>query len=58
MHHMSQLHEVPGCLMEAVITPILKKQGLDADSMKSYQPLSNIPFLAKVMERGCCFPTH
>ena len=43
--------EVPGCLKEAVITPILKKQGLDADSMKSYRPVSNIPFLAKVMER-------
>ena len=43
--------EVPGCLKEAVITPILKKQGLDADSMKSYRPVSNIPFLAQVMER-------
>ena len=34
-----------------MIPPILKKQGLDADSMKSYRPVSNIPFLAKVMER-------
>ena len=51
--------EVPGCLKEAVITPILQEQGLDPDSMKSYRPVSNIPFLAMESDgKGCCFPTH
>ena len=51
--------EVPGCLKEAVITPILKKQGLDADSI--YEVLSACvkhPIPGQSDGKGCCFPTH
>lgn len=41
----------PQCLKEARIKPLLKKQGLDVNDFKSYRPVSNIPFLSKVMER-------
>ena len=44
-------HDVPTSLKEAYITPLLKKPGSDADLLKNYRPVSNLPFLSKVMER-------
>jgi len=38
-------------LKKAVVRPPLKKHGLDAIQMKNYRPLSNLPFLSKVLER-------
>jgi len=35
----------------AIITPILKKAGLEADDVKSYRPISNLMFISKVIER-------
>ena len=37
--------------LAAIITPILKKRGLDADDVKSYRPISNLTFISKVIER-------
>ena len=42
---------VPDSLKKAVITPILKKQSLDRNVLKNYRPVSNLPFLSKVMEK-------
>ena len=42
---------VPGCFKEAVISPGLKKPGLDANELKNYRPISNICFPAKIMEK-------
>jgi len=39
------------CLKQAVITPILKKPGLDIGTLKHYRPVSNISFLGKFVER-------
>ena len=39
-------------LKKAVVRPPLKKHGLDAIQMKNYRPLSNLPFLSKVLERS------
>ena len=42
---------VPKRFKEAVITPSLKNTSLDAEELKSYRPISNICFPAKVMEK-------
>ena len=42
---------VPFDLKEAVIKPLLKKQGLDIPNRSNYRPVSNLPFLSKIMER-------
>ena len=35
----------------AIIRPLLKKQGLDADDLKNYRPVSNLQFISKVLEK-------
>ena len=42
---------VPTCLKHAIIRPHLKKSHLDHDELKNYRPLSNLPFLSKVLEK-------
>ena len=42
---------LPASQKAAIITPILKKVGLDADDVKSYRPISNLTFISKVIER-------
>ena len=41
----------PTALKHARIIPLLKKSTLDANSFSSYRPISNLPFLGKVIER-------
>jgi len=41
----------PDSLKRAQVTPLLKKTGLDVSSFANYRPVSNIPFLSKVMEK-------
>ena len=43
---------VPSSLKCAVITPILKEDKLDPDILGNYRPVSNLPFLSKVIERA------
>ena len=42
---------VPVPLKKALVTPILKKHGLDVNILANYRPVSNLPFTAKVMEK-------
>ena len=46
---------VTGCFpsefKQAVIRPLLKKTGLDANDLKNYRPVSNLSFLSKLLER-------
>ena len=42
---------VPADLKLARIKPILKKPGLDPDILKNYRPVSNLPFVSKVIEK-------
>ncbi|KAK9536017.1 hypothetical protein VZT92_005839 [Zoarces viviparus] len=42
---------VPPALKLASVTPILKKPGLDPDIHNNYRPISNLPFLSKILER-------
>ena len=42
---------VPQALKTAVIRPLLKKPSLDSGVLTKYRPISNLPFLAKILER-------
>jgi hypothetical protein len=44
--------EVPASLKFALIGPLIKKLLLDADILKNYRPVSNLPFLGKVTEKA------
>ena len=38
-------------LKEAWVTPILIKPSLDPENIKNFRPISNLPFLAKTLEK-------
>uniref|UniRef100_A0A667Z0D5 Reverse transcriptase domain-containing protein n=1 Tax=Myripristis murdjan TaxID=586833 RepID=A0A667Z0D5_9TELE len=42
---------VPSSFKTAVVRPLLKKPHLDSSSLNSYRPVSNLPFMSKVLER-------
>ena len=42
---------VPQCFKNALIKPLLKKSTLDPEDLKNYRPISNLPFLSKVLEK-------
>jgi len=42
---------LPSSHKHAVVTPLLKKTGLDPDELKNYRPVSNLTFVSKLAER-------
>ena len=42
---------VPQCFKHALVKPLLKKVSFDPNCLKHYRPVSNWPFLSKVLER-------
>ncbi len=42
---------MPECFKTAMVFPILKKPQLDSQILNNYRPVSNLPFLSKVVER-------
>ena len=42
---------VPSSLKHAIIKPILKKQGLYIECLSNYRPISQLPFISKILER-------
>lgn len=41
----------PGQFKHAVVIPLQKKGAVDGTQLKNYRPVSNLPFLAKLLER-------
>ena len=41
---------VPHCFKYALVKPLLKKASLDPNCLKHYRPVSNLPFLSKLLE--------
>jgi hypothetical protein len=41
----------PTELRKAIITPVIKKPSLDKQQLMNYRPVSNLPFLGKVIEK-------
>jgi len=42
---------LPAEQKRAIVTPLLKKTGLDADELRNYRPVSNFTFVSKLVER-------
>jgi exonuclease III len=42
---------MPPDLKQALIIPLLKKTGLDPEILKHFRPVSNLPYLSKLIER-------
>ena len=42
---------VPVQFKQAFVVPILKKHGLDCNTLKNFRPVSNLPFVSKVLEK-------
>jgi len=43
--------QVPDGFKVAQVTPLLKKEGLDCNILSNYRPVSNLPFVSKVLEK-------
>jgi hypothetical protein len=41
----------PARYKHALVTPLLKKEGLDADTLADYRPISNLHTISKIVER-------
>lgn len=41
----------PTALKHAIVTPLLKKSNLDLFVTANYRPISNLPFLGKILEK-------
>jgi len=41
----------PSDLKSAIILPLLKKRGSDHDTLSNFRPVSNLPFISKVIEK-------
>ena len=42
---------VPDIFKVALVKPLLKKSNLDKENLKNYRPVSNLPFLSKILEK-------
>ena len=49
---------VPEEFKVAHVTPLLKNTSLDKNVLKNYRPVSNLPFVAKVLERAVAKQLH
>jgi hypothetical protein len=51
INHSLLTGSVPPCFKHALVTPLLKKTSLDKNALKNYRPVSNLPYLSKLLER-------
>ena len=42
---------VPSSFKDAIVKPLLKKPSLELNELKNYRPVSNLPFVSKIVER-------
>ena len=43
---------MPNSLKTALIIPLLKKTNLDTEDVKNFRPVSNLPFVSKLIEKS------
>ena len=46
-----QCGTVPIILKESIVTPVIKRDNLEREDLHNYRPISNIPFVAKLLEK-------
>ncbi|XP_034562753.1 piggyBac transposable element-derived protein 4-like [Notolabrus celidotus] len=49
---------VPTSFKTAAITPILKKTGADPSNFNNFRPISNLPFISKILEKTVASQLH
>ena len=49
-----QSGNIPSDLKKAIVLPVLKKSNLDHQCLNNFRPVSNIPFISKVLEKNYC----
>ena len=57
IHHIIlslSLDYFPDVLKKACVTPLIKNENLNNDNIKNFRPVSNMPFLGKIIEK-CVF---
>ena len=42
---------VPEQFKQALVTTLLKKPGLDSNDVKNFRPVSNLPFISKILKK-------
>ena len=45
---------VPPSFKRAIVRPLLKKKGLDKEVLNNYRPVSNLPYVSKLLEKVVC----
>uniref|UniRef100_A0A3B3DFR7 Reverse transcriptase domain-containing protein n=1 Tax=Oryzias melastigma TaxID=30732 RepID=A0A3B3DFR7_ORYME len=48
----------PSACKTAVVRPLLKKSSLDPNTLDNYRPVSNLPFLSKIIEKSVATQLH
>ena len=46
--------DFPASCKSAIISPLIKKQGLDYEILKNYRPVANFSFISKIIEKSYC----
>ena len=49
---------MPHQFKKANVSPIIKNKDLDPENLKNYCPISNIPFVAKVLEKAVFYKVN
>lgn len=42
---------MPDPLKQAIVKPLIKKSTLDKENLKNYRPVSNLPYIGKIIEK-------
>ena len=49
---------VPKDFKEAILVPTIKKTSLDPNHMRNFRPVSNLPYISKLLEKVVAFQLH
>ena len=52
VNHSLESATVPQCFKESLVTPVIKEFDLDPTQPCNYRPISNLPFLSKILEKA------
>ena len=50
--------DFPASCKSAIISPSIKKQGLDSEILKNYRPVANLSFISTIIEKAIATQIH